>query len=31
VVMLTGSGYNKPVYSFSGVWYTMTGTSVTLP
>ena len=31
VVFLTGTGYNKPVYSYSGVWYTMTGTSVTLP
>ena len=31
VVMLTGTGYNKPVYIFSNVWYTFTGTSVTLP
>ena len=31
VVFLTGSGLNKPVYTYSGVWYTMTGTSVTLP
>jgi len=31
VVFLTASGYNKPVYSVSGVWYTFTGTSVSLP
>lgn len=31
VVFLTASGYNKPVYSYDGVWYTMTGTSVSLP
>lgn len=30
MVFLTGS-YNKPVYSYNGTWYTMTGTSVTLP
>lgn len=30
VVFLTGD-YNKPVYTYSGVWYTFTGTSVTLP
>jgi hypothetical protein len=31
VVFLTASGYNKPVYTYDGVWYTMTGTSVSLP
>lgn len=30
MVFLT-TGYFKPVYSSSGTWYTMTGTSVTLP
>jgi hypothetical protein len=30
IVFLT-SEYHKPVYSNGGVWYTMTGTSVTLP
>lgn len=31
VVFLKASGYNKPVYSYSSVWYTFTGTSVSLP
>ena len=30
MVFLT-TGYFKPVYSSSGTWYTMTGTSVILP
>ena len=30
IVFLKGS-YNKPVYTFNSVWYTMTGTSISLP